>query len=107
MSPPTAPQYFTEDFNSIMQQPVIWENQEFFEQQSIQPIAKHQQQQPNFQGQQQQQQHHFQGQQQQFHQPPPWFGPQEQQQQQQQQQPWVPMNQFVSTELNSFDEALK
>ena len=105
MSPPTAPQYFTKDFNCIMQQPVIWENQEFFGQQSIQPIAEHQQQQPNFQG-QQQQQHHFQGQQQQFHQPPPWFGPQEQQQQQQQ-QPWVPMNQFVSTELNSFDEALK
>jgi hypothetical protein len=115
MSPPTAPQYFTEDFNSIMQQPVIWENQDFFGQQSVQPIAEHQQQ-PNFQGQQQQhhfqgqqqQQHHFPGQQQQFHQLPPWFCPQEQQQQQQQ-QPWVPMNQYVSdlTDLNSFDEAIK
>ena len=123
MSPPTAPQYFTEDFNSIMQQPVIWENQEFFGQQSIQPIAEHQQQQPNFQGQQQQQhhfqgqqqqqhhfqgqqqqQHHFQGQQQQYHQPPPWFGPQEQQQQQQSS---VPMNHTGSIDFDSFDEAIK
>jgi len=103
MSPPTAPQYFTEDFNSIMQQPVIWENQEFFGQQSVQPIAEHQQQQPNFQG-QQQQQHHFQGQQQQYHQPPPWFGPQEQQQQQQSS---VPMNHTGSIDFDSFDEAIK
>ena len=93
MSPPTAPQYFTEDFNSIMQQPVIWENQEFFGQQSIQPIAEHQQQQPNFQGQQQQ-----------YHQPPPWFGPQEQQQQQQSS---VPMNHTGSIDFDSFDEAIK
>jgi hypothetical protein len=109
-----------------MQQPVIWENQEFFGQQSIQPIAEHQQQQPNFQG-QQQQQHHFQGQQQQYHQPPPWFGPQEQQhhfqgqqqqyhqpppwfgpqEQQQQQQSSVPINHTGSIDFDSFDEAIK